>query len=157
MRTATVMELKKELAGLPPVKLTELCLRLARFKKENKELLTYLLFEAHDEQGYIDAVKKDMDELFYLINRDSLYFAKKTIRKMLRTANKHTRYTGSPIVETELLIHFCSRLRDSGIPFEKSTVLANLYHNQLKKAGKTITALHEDLQHDYRKALQRLS
>ena len=48
MKASTVSELKEELKHLPPAQLLELCLRLARFKKENKELLTYLLFEAHD-------------------------------------------------------------------------------------------------------------
>ena len=48
MKAASISEIKTELKGLPPAQLTELCLRLARFKKENKELLTYLLFEAND-------------------------------------------------------------------------------------------------------------
>ena len=49
MKAATINELKQELQNIPPAKVTELCLRLARFKKENKELLTYLLFEENLE------------------------------------------------------------------------------------------------------------
>ena len=63
MKAATIHEIKQELSTVKPGELVELCLRLGKFKKENKELLTYLLFEAHDEQGYIQGVKKEMDEL----------------------------------------------------------------------------------------------
>jgi len=156
MRTATIHELKQELTNIPPAQLTELCLRLAKFKKENKELLTYLLFEAHDEQGYIDSVKKEMDEEFTGINRSNLYFAKKTIRKILRNTNKHIRYTSSKQAEIELLIYFCTVLNKSGIKFHKSTALTNLYNNQVKKIRTAIKTLHEDLQYDYIKELKQL-
>ena len=58
MKAASVNEIKQQLKEVNPVELIELCLRLARFKKENKELLTYLLFEADDLQAYIANVKK---------------------------------------------------------------------------------------------------
>ena len=40
MKAATIHEIKQELVTLKPAALSELCLRLAKFKKENKELLT---------------------------------------------------------------------------------------------------------------------
>ena len=46
MKTATVTVLKKELKYKSNDELLNLCLTLSKFKKENKELLTYLLFEA---------------------------------------------------------------------------------------------------------------
>ena len=46
-----LQHIKKEIQHLPTEQLAELMLRLARYKKENKELLTYLLFESHDEPG----------------------------------------------------------------------------------------------------------
>jgi hypothetical protein len=64
MNPASIEDIKKELKELPPKKVLDLTLRLARFKKENKELLTYLLFESHDEAGYIKALEADMDEQF---------------------------------------------------------------------------------------------
>src|SRR5688572_24727812 len=106
MKTATINELKQELLNLPATELTELCLRLAKFKKENKELLTYLLFEAHDEQSYIAAVQKEMLEQFADMNQSNLYYVKKTLRKILRTLTKYSRYTGSAQVTIELLIFF---------------------------------------------------
>ncbi len=157
MKTASISELKQELTNVNPRQLGELCLRLAKFKKENKELLTFLLFEANDLQAYIDSVKKEMDEHFESINSSHLYFAKKTLRKILRIASKHIRYTGAAQAEAELLIHFCSKLKESGIAFENSPVLINLYQNQIKKIKMVIDGMHEDLQYDYIKALKRLT
>ena len=157
MKASTVNEIKHELMNMPAAELTELCLRLARFKKENKELLTYLLFEAHDEQFYIVSVKKEMGNQFDDINKSNLYFAKKSIRKILRTVNKYIRYTGSKQVEIELLIYFCALLNQSGIEFAKSPALVNLYNNQIKKISASVKTLHEDLQYDYLKELKELN
>ncbi|HSC37195.1 MAG TPA: hypothetical protein VLD19_04965 [Chitinophagaceae bacterium] len=156
MKTASIHELKQELTTISPARVQELCLRLAKFKKENKELLTYLLFEAQDAQGYTGSVKAEMDGLFTEVNTSNVYFAKKTIRKILRIANKHIRYMGSPQAEVELLIHFCLQLKETGLPLHKSTVLNNLFQNQLKKIHKTLDTLHEDLQYDYLKDMRKL-
>ena len=59
MKAVTIKELKEELINCTPKELRELCLRLARFKKENKELLTYLLFES-DEALFIESVKRKL-------------------------------------------------------------------------------------------------
>jgi hypothetical protein len=93
MKSASVNEIKQELKDLPPSKLAELCVQLARYKKDNKEFLTYLLFEADDLQSYISNAKAEMDESFATINMSNLYYAKKSLRKILRRANKHIRYT----------------------------------------------------------------
>src|ERR1044071_4230808 len=122
MRSASVHELKQELLNLPAAELTELCLRLAKYKKENKELLTYLLFEAHDEESFIRSIKKEVDEQFAEINHSNLYYVKKTLRKILRHINKHLRYTGSSQVTVELLIYFCQSIKGSGIPIEKNPI-----------------------------------
>jgi hypothetical protein len=157
MRAATVHEIKQELATLKPAELSELCLRLARFKKENKELLTYLLFEANDEAGYVNAVKKEIDEQFVEINLSHLYFVKKSLRKILRGISRHVRYTSSKTAEVELLLYFCALIRESGIPFEKSQVIANIFTSQMKKVKAGIATLHEDLQYDYLKQYEELA
>ena len=102
MKIASVNEIKEELGHLNQKDLVKLCLQLAKFKKENKELLTYLLFEAHDLQAYILNVKNQMDEQFTEINASSMYLAKKTLRKILRIANKYIRHTGSKEAEVEM-------------------------------------------------------
>lgn len=156
MKTATVHELKQELQSVAPARLLELCLRLAKFKKENKELLTYLLFESHDEEAYINSVKEIINEGFANLPDAGAYILKKSLRKILRITNKHIRYTGSKQAEAALLIHFCTSLKNSGIDIRKSTVLTNLYQQQLKKIESAFGSLHEDLQYDYRKEMEIL-
>ena len=156
MKAASISELKSELINTPVAELVELCLRLAKFKKENKELLTYLLFEAFDEQAYLEQIKTEMLLQFDEINTSSLYFVKKSLRKILRLLGKYIRYTGSVETEVVLLLFFCSTLKNSGIPFEKNLVIKNMYLNQIKKITKSLGAMHEDLQYEYKKELQAL-
>ena len=156
MQTATIHDLKKELENTAAPRLIELCIRLAKYKKENKELLNYLLFESFDENAYIENINHETDELFAEITQTNLYFVKKSVRKILRLINKHIRYTGSKEAEVRLLIHFCQKLNSSGIPFTKSTALDNLYKAQLKKINKTLKTFHEDLRYDYLKMLKDL-
>ncbi len=120
MRSSTIQEIKQELQTLKTSELIAICLRLGRFKKENKELLTYLLFEAHDEEGFVNGIKEEIRELFTTINRSQLYFAKKTLRKIVRVINKFCRYSGNKQSEIELRLFFCQQLRDSGIPFRQT-------------------------------------
>jgi hypothetical protein len=156
MKAASSNEIKQELKELSNAKLLELCLRLARFKKENKELLTYLLFEADDLETYLKNVKEEVDEQFLEVNTTSMYFAKKTLRKILRIVNKHIRYTGSKQAEAELLIYFCKKLKALKIPFRKSNVLDKLFDAQVKKIKAAINSMHEDLQYDYIRHLEEL-
>jgi hypothetical protein len=156
MKSATISEIKHELMVTNPTILLDLCIRLAKFKKENKELLTYLLFEANDEAAYLQQVKKEMDDQFETINFSNIYFVKKTLRKILRTTAKFIRLTGSKQVEVELLLHFCKTLVKNNIPINKSAVLNNLYQFQLKKIEQVMATLHEDLQYDYLKQFNQL-
>jgi hypothetical protein len=156
MKAASVNEIKQQLKATSPAQLTELCLRLARFKKENKELLTFLLFEADDLPAYINSVKQQIDEEFSQINTSNIYFAKKTLRKILRIANKHIRYTSSKEAETEILIHYLTNFKGLKISWKKSTALVNLYNAQIKKIKATIATMHEDLQYDYLRSVERL-
>lgn len=150
MKAASINEIKKELQTLDSKGLRELCMRLAKYKKENKELLTYLLYEADNEQSYISAVKEDMDEMFTeLPSRTNLYYVKKGLRKILRLANKQIRYSGIRQTELELRIYFCSKIQEAKIPLRDGTVLYNLYHQQLKKIYAIVVKLPEDLQLDY--------
>ena len=156
MKAATVQEIKQELKEKPVADLVELCLRLARYKKENKELLTFLLFEANDLEGYIKGVKEEIEECFAEINTSHLYYVKKSLRKILRTTNKYIRYSGSKTAETELLLYYCQKIKDSDIKIKKSTALTNLYNGQIKKLQAAISSLHEDLQYEYLRQLERL-
>ena len=156
MKAATIHELKLELSNTSADQLAELCIRLAKFKKENKELLTYLLFEAFDEQAYVENIKAAMLEQFAEINTSSIYFVKKSLRKIIRILNKYVRYTGSAETEVKLLLFFCATLQQSGIPIEKNPVIKNMYGNQLKKIAKAIATMHEDLQYEFNRELDQL-
>ena len=156
MKASTIHEVKKELKNLDPEQLLEICLRMAKFKKENKELLTYLLFDASDEQEYIRNLKLEIDEQFTLINRGNLYYTKKGLRKILRNITKFNRYSGIKATEIEVLLYFCTKIKASNIPIATSAALINLYNAQIKKIKKTMSYLHEDMQFDYQQELEEL-
>lgn len=156
MKTATVHEIKRELTTLEPGQVEALCLRLAKFKKDNKELLTYLLFEAHDEPAYISDVKRETEEQFSTLSNQNVYYIKKSVRRIARLVNKLIKYSGQPTTELALRIHFCQQMKVNAIPMGKSTVLANLYQQQLNTIDKTLSKLEEDLQYDYQAEIDNL-
>ena len=156
MKAATVAQLKKELQFKSQDEVLELCLRLARFKKENKELLTYLLFESDSEEGYIETVKEEVDSMFSDINVNSYFYIKKSVRKILRTIKKYIRYSGNKATEVELLLYFCEKLKSFRPSIKRNVTLINLYNRQLDYIKKKIPLLHEDLQHDYSMILEEL-
>jgi hypothetical protein len=149
MKAVTVKELKDELTNYTPKELRDLCLRLARFKKENKELLTYLLFESSDETLYIESIKSEVDEQFEQINRKSPYLIKKSFRKILRAIRKYSRYSLKKETEVEILVYFCKKLKKFTPSIARNTGLQNLYSKQIETIKKKITLLHEDLQFDF--------
>jgi hypothetical protein len=157
MKAVAVKELKEELTNYTPKELRELCLRLARFKKENKELLTYLLFESSDESLYIRSIKKDVDQQFEQINKKSHYLIKKSFRKILRGIRKYARYSQKKETEVELLVYFCAKLKKFTPSIQKNTGLNNFYNKQIETIRKKVKLLHEDLQFDYGTELNSLT
>lgn len=156
MQSARLNELKKELDSLPAEELVNLCLKLARFKKENKELLHYLLLEQQDEAGYIRAVIEALGPEFLAINNHNLYLAKKSIRRNLKLLNKYINYSGKKETEIALLLFFCKKVKEMELPIQNNQVLLNLYNRQVQKINKAMGALHEDLQYDYAKQIEDL-
>lgn len=149
MKAVSVVSIRKELKHKSDAELAELCLRLSRFKKENKELLTYLLFEADDEQAYIETVKNEIDEQFEAINTNSFFYIKKSVRKILRNTKKYIRYSGNKETEVELLLYFCKKLKSMSPSIKRNTTLLNLFDRNMEAITKKILKLHEDLQYDY--------
>lgn len=139
-----------------PGELLELCLRLSKFKKENKELLTYLLFEAFDEESYIKGVKEEIDNQFELINRKSPFHIRKSIRRILLSTKKYIRYSQMKQTEVELLIYFCAKLKKLSPSVHSYPALLNLYLRQVNDVSKKVSLLHEDLQFDYKSYLDEL-
>jgi hypothetical protein len=149
MYTATLSEIRKELKQRSSEEIAEFCLKMARYKKDNKELLNYLLFEAFDEANYIEELKLEIELQF-----SEIYYAKKSIRRILRFVTTQVRYSGIKQTEVELLIFFCQQFRKLPIPFHQSKVLMNIYDRQLLNIRKAMIQLNEDLQFDYQAELE---
>jgi len=156
MKTATVRELKQELSNQSQSELLELCLHLSKFKKENKELLTYLLYEADYEEGFIAGVRGEVEEQFTLINTKSYFYIKKSVRKILRMVKKYIRYSKKKETEVELLLHFCSELKKMKPSMQNNVSLLNIFNRQIALIKKTVASMHEDLQYDYEMELNEL-
>lgn len=156
MKPATVTTLKNELKHLSQKELVEICLKLAKFKKENKELLTYILFESEDEEGYIREIMEEMDESFTEINTSHVYYTKKGMRKILRQLKKYIRYSKNKETETELLLYFCGLIKKLKPNHLRSQQIINMYEMQLKMAKKAMNTLHEDVQYDFKMEIEEL-
>lgn len=157
MKAATVKELKQELITRNPKDLVDICLRLSKFKKENKELLTYLLYESSNEKAYIESVKREISNEFEQINTDSYFYIKKSVRKIQRITKKYIRYSGNKETEVELLIFFCKELKEILPLSERLFPLKKLYYRQIESIKRSLSTLHEDLQYDYNIEIQELN
>lgn len=157
MKAATVKQIKDELTDLNREELITTVLRLSKFKKENKELLTYLLFESQNEESYIHEIELEMDILFDEMNVSSYFYMKKTIRKILKLIKTYIRYSNVKETEIELSLYFCQRLGSITPSIRNNQQLMNLYYRELKLIEKRILTLHEDLQYDYNESIKKLS
>ena len=156
MKAASLSEIKKELNTRSPSEVKEMCLTIAKFKKENKELLTYLLYEKDDEASYIEVVKEEIEQQFEDINKKSNYFIKKSTRKILRNTKKYIRYSKIKTTEADLLIHFCKTLKVHNPRLKYDTVLYNIHNRQLELIRKAISTLHPDIRFDYENEIEEL-
>ena len=156
MKAATITEIKKELKYKSQEQLVDYCLAMARFKLESKELLTYLVFESENEVAYIEGVKTYIESEFNKIEATNFYYIKKSIRKILRQTKRYIRYSKKKETEAELLIYFCSELKQFRPSISNNTMLVNMYNKQLEIAQKAISKLHEDLQYDFNLMIEGL-
>lgn len=150
MKTYGLADIKKELQFLDNNQLIELNLRLVRHKKENKELMAYLLFDANNEQAFIDGLIAENGFMFSQLPSNNYQLAK-GLRKILRVLSKYIKFTGSKQAEIELLISFCRNYVQYVDRRSSSTYkpLRLILTRQLDKIRSTIAKLHEDLQFDY--------
>ena len=153
MQSTSLAYLKKEIQAMPKAELIEVCNKLIKYKKENKELLHYVLFESTNEANYVEQLKNEVSKMFQDVNSQTVYFAKKTIRKILRFIAKYCKFSEIPTTHIDVLIHFCKEMNQLSLHWKEHKVMVNLYQSQLKKIEKLIATLHEDLQYDYRQKL----
>jgi hypothetical protein len=156
MKAATIAQLKKEFEHIDQESLKQLCLRLARFKMENKELLTYALYYSDDETAFVQEVRHELDQKFVEINTKSYFYIKKSVRKILKLIRKYARYSNSKSTEVELLIYFCEKLNNLEPCIFKNNTLTAIYNRQLIAIETKLLKLHEDLQYDFRIELNKL-
>ena len=123
MKAAKISELKKELAKLDHDELFDVCVRLAKFKVESKELLTYLLMKSDNEIGYADELCDEIDASFNALSvsgagvKASGRIHKKTLRKIVRWMDKSLRFSGDKETELQVRIHFCRQINEKRIRF----------------------------------------
>ncbi len=156
MNAASISVIKKELKTLPKEELMSICLELGKFKKENKELLSYILFEKENEHRFIIELKAEVEAEFRTINTNSYFYIKKSVRRILRHVKKHIKYSKRKETEIELLIHFCEQLQNIRPSIKNSPTLYNIYKRQLILIEKAILKIHEDLQYDFEESIERL-
>jgi hypothetical protein len=157
MNVTSLQEIRLELPELPAKELAALCLSLAKYKKDNKEYLGYLLFHSQNREGFIAEVKNETDVLFSEIDqKKNVYFIKKSLRKILMVLNKYGKYVGEKATTADLLLYYCRKIKDSGISIHKSPALEKIFYSQIKKIKTLTSSLHEDLQGDYKNELESL-
>lgn len=156
MKPATLKAIKDELQHQNHDEIKALVLRLARFKKENKELLSYLLFDSMDEASFIQSLKDELASDFRQINTASPFYIKKSLRKILRKIRKYSRLSSHKETEIELLLYFNQYLKEK-TSFLQYPNLLKIYQQQLISIKNKLPKLHEDLQYDFKMMLEQLS
>ncbi len=143
-----LQDIKKEIQHLSALQLTDLCLRLARHKKENKELIAYLLFEADNRAAFIEKVKAEVGFMFSQMPVQS-YNAAKYMRKILRLIGKYVKFIAEKEAEIELLLNFCNNYLQYADRKSSYKPLRLILTRQIEKIKTTIIKLHEDVQADF--------
>jgi hypothetical protein len=151
----SLADLKKEVMHLSTKELVEVCMNLAKLKRENKEYLTYILYQANDIDGFIAEVKAELDIQFENANYVYTYTIKKTMRKILKYINQQIKFAKNKKVDIELLIHFCEKMNENFL-LKEEPVIDNIFLAQIKKIEKAQSTLHEDLQYDYKTKIEEL-
>lgn len=155
MDTASIKQLKDTLSTLGREELTGLLLRMVKFKKENKELLTFLLFEADDLDAYVYEISQEIKDEFENYLLKTAYYKRKGCRRILRILKKYIKYAADKEVEVRLLLAYVSMVAESKT-FITDRVIQKIAFRQLLLAEKSIVKLHEDLQYEYKLELEEL-
>ena len=156
MKAESIIKIRKTLENADRITLKKLCLRLAKFKIENKELLTYLLYESSEEDEYVKKIKYSINNMFCEINTDNYFYIKKSVRKILRRIRRFSKYSNQPETEIELLIYFCNKMINLKPSIFNNKTLTNILIRTIDLSKKKNFKLHEDLQYEYNIKIQEL-
>ena len=156
MKPKSLKEIREELVYAEKQELVDLCLQLVRFKKENKELLTYELFYKSNKDLYLSEIEAHVDKEFEGLNDASYHYLKKGVQKINRHVKKYIRIAKDPEIEVHLLLYFLKKFKAYKPDLLKQKILNNMYHREYKLVVKRIEKLHPDLQYDFERALEEL-
>ncbi len=156
MQTASLAQIKKELAHLSTEDLKGLVLSLAKFKKENKEFVAYRVFDAADTENYLLDLKQEICSSIIDFGHAKYFGHKKKLAAIVRDINKHAKFINDKAIHADLLIHFCESYNALESNYKSYGVVQNIYLRQLNKIRVLVKGMHEDLQYDYINALEAL-
>lgn len=156
IKPASLKVIKQELSLLSHQELIQIMLKLVRHRKENKELVSFILFDSKDETSFTQQMKLDMDELMEPVTRFNYATSLKYIRRVLRNTKKVARYSAHNEMEVELLMHFCSILKSKNLPIKDVKALSKMWDRCIQSMLKGISTLHDDLKYDYQTELDCL-
>jgi hypothetical protein len=154
MKPASLAQIKKELQQYSPEALKEMLLRLAKYKTENKELISYLLFDSDDLAGYIADLKYEISGILEEAVQKPGYQMRKGLRKAQRVISRYAKYTGFKETEAELSVFFCQWLFDRNIHRLGIRPVQAVFYKQVDKSEKLLASVHEDLRSDYMEAIR---
>ena len=157
MVAASTKIIKETLDNKNNTELKELVNKLIKFKKENKELASYILFYENEEHEFVADAKTAIQTQFEEVNTKTVFYAKKGLRKMLRIAAKFCKYSSEKTTTVDLGIFTASLLMTLPIHLKTSTLIKNMYSSNLKKINTTLQTLHEDIQFDYNQQIKSLA
>ena len=148
-------DLKKELLELNKPELIQLCLRVAKLKRENKELLAYLIFDADDPLFYAQKLKPEIKEVFEQPFQHA-YYLTKSIRKVMRLITKYYRFTANKQGETDLLLYLVEEFHQSWRYEYRYQALGKVIFRCLEKAQTNLKKIDEDFRADFEQPLAEL-
>jgi hypothetical protein len=157
MRSATLSDIKKEINQLPAKELAELFLLMAKFKKENKEYLSYLLFDSHNKRALLEEIKAEIKGMVLDFNGNYFrYDFKKKLRKLKAFLSKYNKFLNDKALSIEMHLYLCQTLKEYDYPYIKYGIPDAFFGQQIKRINTLMNGLHEDLRYDYGRQLEAL-
>ncbi len=156
MQAVGITQIKKELEHLSNAELKALCLAVAKYKKDNKEFVGFQLFNASNVEAFVVDAKTEVSQLMDECNGYNYGVVKKKLPKIIRLITKYGKYMNNKPGYADMLLHFCEEYNMLNASCKQYPVIENIYLRQIKKIRTLVATLHEDLQYDYIRQLEKL-
>lgn len=158
MEKISINIIKKELQELSQKQLVEICIQLAKARKENKEQLDFMLLKSHHLFQYEIDLKAEIDTQFEIFTYYKYYQLIKPLKAYVNSVLKQISYSKNPSFELEIIIYLCKQFfrfnDDESIWFYKINII---YDSLARKIEPRFKKLHEDEQFDYRVKLEEIN